>query len=1506
MNDDLQTYIEPELEARIVALVLGEASAFEAEELERLISERPELKAYRTGLEKIDGIVSEAHREQEESEWKLSDVRRGKIQAKIDERKRRETVEARRKRISRIAQRRLIYTCAACLALTLVILVLSQPLGSEKELARMTLAETEKDEKSKGEIDLSAGSANFESAFKSVEESAQRRNDRRESVSLDASVLEKKQDAIFQKQKVAHAIAGLNSALSSGNDAVVIPNGGSVSVPTAMKELPAMIESGEASSGGFSGKPSAPKAVMSEAIAANTSSPAAVTAPQVAIPDPVSDFGDGSDFSDGFASFGGVGGGVIAGGGGENRPVARPDVAALGDAVVDGRKLNDGEATWDFELTDSNEPESFRFEEEERSVASREEKKSSISDLGEKDHRIAAKESGRNAGKDFAEGKAKDNNGRGEDAWGRPGDASAEKLGFPLSAATPVAESVNRDSGQDSKESSKKRIRFTHRAGVVDGGVATDGLAIPNDGQNPGGVSMPAQGAQVAVDEIESVESQPGIEQRKAGESTPRGGEVADEPAEEASKGGQELLEREMMRREAGVENADKRLIEGRQAYSNGDYESAVDKYREALKTLPHGTATKERREFLKKSLEDGAVALTQDYRRQGKYQEARELLEEIDKNDPGSIAAEKGLGYLDDPIRTEAGLTYEHAKNVDEIRGNLYKGESFYDLGLYDKAEEEFKNTLRIDPYNKAARRWMERTSAIKSDYYRAAYDQTRAEMLMKVDKAWKLPAPQDEDADGLVANDPFSEVKGGQSNFFETNDDDSDPFSAKEDQKIADPDPFAGEVEDQDKEAQLSLVEAQTIPLYGEFSDDEVKANENLDRLNQVIIPEVKLDNVTVKEAIEFIESRTRELDSTPRDGARKGVDIRVVSPGTLSANGEEGFGASLDLSRNKIKNLELKNVPARIALQYIADEAKLRYKVDENGVILLPITDGADADVKQRRWDISPEVANEIREATANGKSFETVLKEQGISFPQNASASFLGDDNILIARNTSTNLELLNGIVKAAEDFAEKKVKTRQAEWLLGEDMGSTKEVAKLKKISPKSKPITPKQVPVVASFETSTKEKTDSTFSLNVSDVSFKLAKAALSKETWPDASKVRPEEFVNALDYDDAKPTQNEKISCEIEQGSHPFMQQRNLMRVSMSTASLGRNAATPLRLTILLDQSGSMERADRAESVQKAFALLAAQLNPNDEVTLVGFARTPRLLAERVKGNEVAKLADFVANPLTEGGTNLEEALSTGLQLAKQQFLKGAQNRIILLTDGAANLGDAKPVNLASQVESMRRADIAFDACGVGADGLNDDVLSSLTKQGDGRYYFLDRPEDADDGFARQIAGALRPAAKNVKVQVLFNPDRVSTFKLYGFEKHKLKKEDFRNDSVDAAEMAAEESGVALYHFEPMPEGRGDIGTVSVRFLDTSSNQMVERTWAIPYQAEVAFFSKADPRLRLASVAALFAEKLKGSPVGDRVELKRLRQETQVLKPSFAHQARFNEFQTMLQQAGD
>jgi len=426
----------------------------------------------------------------------------------------------------------------------------------------------------------------------------------------------------------------------------------------------------------------------------------------------------------------------------------------------------------------------------------------------------------------------------------------------------------------------------------------------------------------------------------------------------------------------------------------------------------------------------------------------------------------------------------------------------------------------------------------------------------------------------------------------------------------------------------------------------------------------------------------------------------------------------------------------------------------------------------------------------------------------------------------------------------------------------------------------------------------------STFSLHVSDVSFKLAQAVLDRGQWPQADRIRIEEFVNAFDYGDPLPSQEDKVSCRLEQSVHPFLQQRNLLRIAIRTAAAGRAAATPLRLTFLLDTSGSMERFDRRETVARAFGLLAAGLTPADQVTLIGFARQPRLVADRMSGAEGPRLAALVAGLPSEGGTNLEAALALGFEKARQQQLAEAQNRVVLMTDGAANLGDADPERLARLIVAMRGAGIAFDAAGIGADGLNDAILEALTRQGDGRYYLLDRPEDADAGFARQIAGALRPAARNLKVQVAFDPDRVGRYRLLGFAKHRLRREDFRDDSVDAAELAAAEAGVALYQLEVRPDGQGDVGSVAVRFKDTDSGRMIERRWPIPYEPSAPRLEASAPSERLAAAAALFAARLGADPLGQVVELPALARLLANLPPGYRETRRVAELAAMIEQA--
>lgn len=411
----------------------------------------------------------------------------------------------------------------------------------------------------------------------------------------------------------------------------------------------------------------------------------------------------------------------------------------------------------------------------------------------------------------------------------------------------------------------------------------------------------------------------------------------------------------------------------------------------------------------------------------------------------------------------------------------------------------------------------------------------------------------------------------------------------------------------------------------------------------------------------------------------------------------------------------------------------------------------------------------------------------------------------------------------------------------------------------------------KQRPLVTEEETVAAEEPYSTFSLNISDASFRIAQAALAKGEMPDPTAIKVEQFYNAVDYGDAGPAAGMPVASHIEQTAHPLIPGRHLVRIAVKTASEGRNQGQPLRLTLLVDQSGSMAREDRRQAMVDALKGLHGLLTERDQVHVIGFARTPRLLAEALPGNQGAQLSELINIEANEGGTNLEEAIKLGEQLAERHQLEGAQNRMVLFTDGAANLGDADPQSLAEKIKELRQKGIAFDIAGIAADGLNDELLGELARHGNGRYYVVGKGEDAR--FAQQLAGAFRPAAENVKVQVHFNPERVGRYKLIGFEKDRLNKEDFRNDAVDAAELAAEEAGVAIYQVETLPEGEGEIGEVSVRFRDVASGQMVERGWTIPHDPSAPALDRAPPSMQLATLAMLAAEKLRGGALADAIQ---------------------------------
>jgi len=405
---------------------------------------------------------------------------------------------------------------------------------------------------------------------------------------------------------------------------------------------------------------------------------------------------------------------------------------------------------------------------------------------------------------------------------------------------------------------------------------------------------------------------------------------------------------------------------------------------------------------------------------------------------------------------------------------------------------------------------------------------------------------------------------------------------------------------------------------------------------------------------------------------------------------------------------------------------------------------------------------------------------------------------------------------------------------------------------------------PSQVP---QGEVLTSSNAFTTFSLNLSDVAFRLAQASLQNGVMPEAASMRTEEFINAFDYRDPEPAPGAPVGFAWERAGDPFAHHRDFLRFSIKAAAQGRQAGRPLNLVLLLDKSGSMERADRVEIIAQALHVLASQLQPDDTLSVVVFARRAHLFVDGVSGKEAEQIAKKLRDLTPEGGTNLEEAMKLAYATAMRHYLAKGENCVVLMTDGAANLGNVDPNVLKKSVEENNKQGIALDCFGVGWDGYNDNLLETLSRAGHGRYGFINTPEEAATEFAGKLAGALRVAAADVKVQVEFNPRRVISYRQIGYAKDQLQKEDFRNNDVKAAQISAAESGTALYTVEINAAGEGDIGTVHVRFRVPGTQNYEEHEWTVPYTGASASLDKASSTMRLAATAAAFCEWLAHSP---------------------------------------
>jgi Ca-activated chloride channel family protein len=389
----------------------------------------------------------------------------------------------------------------------------------------------------------------------------------------------------------------------------------------------------------------------------------------------------------------------------------------------------------------------------------------------------------------------------------------------------------------------------------------------------------------------------------------------------------------------------------------------------------------------------------------------------------------------------------------------------------------------------------------------------------------------------------------------------------------------------------------------------------------------------------------------------------------------------------------------------------------------------------------------------------------------------------------------------------------------------------------------------------------------STFSLDVDTASYSVARRYVMDGNLPPADSVRVEEFVNYFDAGYPSPSD---IAFGIYADGAPSPFQRDgsyIVRFGIQGYQVSENDRKPASLTFVIDISGSMEMENRLELVKQSLQLLVDRLRPSDTVAIVVYGSDAYVVLNPTSGEDRNRILEAIYSLHTEGATNAEAGLRLGYQLAYQAFRPGAINRVILCSDGVANVGVTGPDAITEEIHGYTETGITLTTVGFGMGNFNDVLMEQLADKGDGNYAYVDTLDEARRLFVDNLTSTLQVIAKDAKVQVDFNKEVVGRYRLIGYENRAVADQDFRNDAVDAGEIGAGHHVTALYAVILNPGAQGRLATVQLRWQDPQSLAVREingnfNTWDLS-----PTFDSATPRYQLAVVVAQYAELLRLSP---------------------------------------
>ena len=409
----------------------------------------------------------------------------------------------------------------------------------------------------------------------------------------------------------------------------------------------------------------------------------------------------------------------------------------------------------------------------------------------------------------------------------------------------------------------------------------------------------------------------------------------------------------------------------------------------------------------------------------------------------------------------------------------------------------------------------------------------------------------------------------------------------------------------------------------------------------------------------------------------------------------------------------------------------------------------------------------------------------------------------------------------------------------------------------------------------------------STFSIDVDTASYANVRRFVSQSMLPPKDAVRIEEMVNYFDYDYPAPPEGQPFSVNVEIADAPWKPEHRLMRIGLKGTPLSLDDRPRLNLVFLLDVSGSMEPPDKLPLLKKAMRLLVDELRENDQVAIVVYAGASGMVLPRTSGDQKGVILDALDRLQAGGSTNGGAGIQLAYDHAVAHFIPGGTNRVVLATDGDFNVGVTSQGELTRLIEERAASGVFLSVLGFGMGNYKDSTLEKLADRGNGNYAYIDSLSEARKVLVREMGSTLVTIAKDVNIQIEFNPAEVESYRLIGYENRVLRAEDFNDDEKDAGEIGAGHTVTALYEIVPagvptdtpsvdplkyqqslaatQTASTGEILTVKLRYKepDGETSKLLER----PVRDEEKTYASATQDFKFAAAVASFGMILRDSP---------------------------------------